>query len=685
MPFKLPNFVLSANFFRSGLNVTILLLANFLLTFSDSGVRAAEEPKFGYRGTVQALAGIAMTSMSLRSDGRYLFFTQGDSNFYVFDTNDMARLAAKEISGTALAVRLASDTSLLVLTTTGLYSYDVTYPFKLDSSSTIKEKTTASTTITDACIDSNGTGWYLESETDPVIRSIAAAGETQVAVFSAVLGSSANFTTTEARIHCAGTRHFISATNTASGTEGLHFGSVEDKSRIRLEDYRPTSSHSLDDQILSADGSRFVALFNRTSDPAASDDAVALVFNLGGALGAPNSEVNLGSGGRALTSFSEGSDIYIGAFVATDNAHGAQTDSSDRFLYAKQDNFTSTAPNDAFTHGEGSSDVSASNFNSTVFSTGDHYKYWMANNSSTGGSALTLLSKAASLQFLTYPGEPTLSGSAGLSFQITSDSNITYAIYFNENASDDGEASGLNPTAGIQIGSDGSLSAGSSSDSFSITATDLSITQQKVHSLIVIARRVEDGSGAQVARAGFRFEYDPPPGPVKNMRTRFGDQAVQLEFEAPSDNDLKGFYIFFSLERTDLESLDTTSSSQFIGQPGYVFQSPKLVEAEDFHGSFKLAPILNLQQVWFRVVVMDKAGNLSTDNPDAVGGTAYPTKSLSDALRGDTKSCSLNPLGEFDVISQIIWPIFGIYLLILLKARRKKIGPSTSRNRRGGD
>jgi hypothetical protein len=276
-----------------------------------------------------------------------------------------------------------------------------------------------------------------------------------------------------------------------------------------------------------------------------------------------------------------------------------------------------------------------------------------------------------------------------LSFGLVSDSNLNLEFRIDEDADSRGSFSGLTKTPGKLVKAESLLA--NTAKNFSITTSDLGITKNQTHSLMIFGVAPDDGSAGLTARTGFTFLYDPPPGKVLHFRTAWGDQAVAAVFDLPPDGDLQTVLVHFSYDVNDLAdsklpiSMDTLATNTITIQSvtGANIVSPAKIAASDWRGRYVIAPIANGRSLYIRPQLIDKKNQFSTVNVEALSEAPARTLTIPEAL-GSAASCALEPRGQMKCLDLLV-VFVGSLLGLGLRFRAKKLGPALLRNRRGGD
>lgn len=674
MPFKSRNFV----------SIAVLFEVLFFQWLTLSSLKA-ETYVVGHKGSVHGLSGKYIRSMALRSDGRYLFYGEGSSQFNVIDLLDMSNIGEPvAVDGTVSGLFLDGDAKLVVATTKGVQYFNVTLPYDISEySGKFKANDSESATPIASCFSSDKQVFFLEQGSDSSLHRVRYVKD------GLLVGSTAwsayfpdNFNQLDPlKVLCADAKVLLfgkaKVTGSSVGQQGdiwvAKLNSTNPAASERKNLAEDLSLYSIKDFGVSAKKDQLLVLYNRKTALNGTDDSLTRVFGLSDL---NFFSTNLGGEGRAISRFWSGEDSYFGFFIGKDYLKDLADPPLNQFLVVKSSEFHGDTNFPFGIRGVGTTQVGSLVPSYWESSKSDHYKYGIS--SSTG---LALLTDGSSLEFTESPDGQTLQSDEPLHFSVQSDTDLTYEIRFDESADIKGTTNGLTNTPGNVVRS-GSFSAHTPT-SFEIAATELKVTKNQKHSLMIFAKDPARGSGSPVMRLGFRFSYDPPPDPVTKFRLGFGDQSVYVFFKAPKVDDIDYYAVYFSYNASDLDNLDGTERTFATGLGDRTITSPIKVSAGSWNGSYGIGPIPNGVPLYVRVQVVDKSGQVSVDNPAALSQMAYATLTLPQAL-GSVESCALT-----DRPSSIPWVFtflfLGSFLGLREMVRRKKIGPSTSRNRRGGD
>lgn len=673
MPFKLPKLAWSA------------ILAGWLLSFPKT-ISAAEDGVFSLKGQVPGLISIGVSHPVLRSDGRYLFYSNSNS-WSVLDLLDMVRKgsAAVSVNGTIQAMGLQNDNRLIVVTDEGIQYFDVTEVFDPEEEDTdyeLPDLSIADRVVSGACVNDRGTVFYLEVGEDAGshrLRVIKNKTETNFVEWNSLFGDQssdvdpligtsilcakdyllilAEYQTNKGAPEYKNDR-FVSRINYDS--PGSYEGIARIQDRINsfvsgLEPSREFEDYNLSEFGFDADKKSLVMGFNAINPTQANgkfNDAFVYILTISDF--SNKAFKTLGQGLNATAKYKLADTSYLSFFLDEHDFSSPDLEGENELLNIKQENFNSSVtgasfglPGDSiFPPPEISSSsqnlgIGSQFFSEWLFSSKDNYVF-----GNTGSSGLILLTKAPALYFETNPGIPTLSGSSPLEFGLATDENIDYEIRLIEEIDSKGDSSGIDLSKGKLVAA-GRLTE-NTTNSFSLSASEVNATEEGELSLLIVGRPRGDDSGTRVARTGLRFNYDPPPDPVKNFKLKIGSQSVHVFFDPTSDHgDLDEYQIYFSYDESDLESLPSSdtelaSYSHSISlQNGESLSSPARVSADRFNGKYVIAPIENDRELFVRVQVVDEHRQYSANNPEALAKAPKATRRLESILGGSANGCSL--------------------------------------------
>ncbi len=673
---KLPSFAFVKNLFKF---LSLIILFSFFEFPLTADVRRISD-----RGEIFTLKDKSIRYLAIRSDGRYLFFSEGNSSFNVLDLQDMARLGTEtSVDGNVVGLFMDGTSRLVVATTAGVQYFDVTRPLSLQGKEENQKYTqdVSGFTIKYSCFSSDKKVYLLEqgpTVDQSVVRIISGVtADLNPVLWTTIFPNPVNASVMNPiGIKCEQLGPIVIAGNEGDANPELRVGSFSGGNSELLSVFGNKRDYSRTDFFLEENQSRIVFVFNRVS-PNGVDPANAKAVPVQGTTIQGN--YNLGSDARAGFSFFDAANVLDGFYIGRDSLENPSNPKADRLLSINADALSTLSG----TIGDRDTGFSAAgSIHPTVFASSaqDHYKYVAT------ATGLRLVTRAASLVITADSTLPNLKGNTPLNFQLLSDHNLAYEIYFDENASRDGEVTGLASTpSGIQV-KPGSLQAGQAS-AIQLSVSDLHITKDGIHTLMIVGH---DSDLNLTLRSGLRFNYDPPPGPVKNLRLNFGDSSTHVFFKSPSGGDIKNFYIYFSYTASDLDDLPLTPDliPQFTKTfdtevNSKTLSSPAIVDAKHWDGSYVIHPVKNGKPVYVRVQSSDDGGQMSIDTPAALSQTSYRTLSVEEAV-GGSNSCSLGSHEKPENMA-ILSLIMSFLILVLRRNLGKKIGSSSSRNRRGGD
>ncbi|MDB5038572.1 MAG: hypothetical protein JWQ35_2100 [Bacteriovoracaceae bacterium] len=646
--------------------VCILLLAKGL--YSQTSQRI-----FGFRGIVPGVQGQSINSMSIRSDGRYLFYSNKTAGFQALDLQDMATVGnAIAVNGIAFGVFLTSDTRAAVATANGVEYFNVTYPFAVtEESQKYTRDISSNTTVMDACMDSSQNIYFLEQGTasNHIVRVVNGLSQTALTNWSTIFSAAgSNFgNLNPVAIRCGAQGAFVLASQITNGSEtGFWVAGVGALSMNAFDIVlaNSLSNYQRTDFVLSQKKDQLIFLYNKipaNQTGITIDNSKAVFVSPSGSF-----SLNVGSSGKAVASFLDATQVFHGFFIGQDVITNPSNPPSNNFLFSQAENFTTAfQPSQFGTPGVGDASAGASTPSLWVSSANDHYKY-----GATESSGLVLISKAPLLQFVGNPQGQTLLGSQPLKFTLTSDSDVNYEFHIDSNADARGSSSGISTSAGTTIKA-GTLSANTNTD-FVLTASDVGLTLVKNYSLMIFARAPNDGPTGLTARTGFTFLFNPPPGPVTHFKLGFGDESAEASFGLPPSGNIATIILHFSYNLSDLDSLPSDTSSLAASARtvtilnGATLTSPIQIPIANWNGSYVIAPIENGKTIYVRPQLLDNSGQFSSNDPAALGVTVYRTLSIAEAL-GSANSCELQVNAKWD--SSVLWlTFFG--LLALFGIRR---------------
>jgi hypothetical protein len=678
--------------------LTLVLLSGLIPSIS------AQTRVFGYRGVVPGAQSLSISTMSLRSDGRYLFYSTGASYFQALDMLDMATIGdtATATNDIVFNVSLTNDTHLTVATASGVQYFNVQYPFAPTEEGTRYPRPSGlSVSVQDACVGPSGKTYFLERGTTSnshLVRSVQGSVAGSDITWSNIFGPRSPSLSPLA-IRCGKQNIFVIANYVNdSGVETEYWVAMLDGagnavSRIDLWDAnsglgsQASSAFSRIDFVMHPKKDQLLFLFNKkNSTSIAFDNSKVITVP-------PSSTVNVGSDAQFLASFVDSTSAFTGLFLKYDWAHYADNavDNTYKFLFSAADAFTSLC-NDSPRSCYG--DVAGTGYTTAITpplhtiwasSASDHYKI-----GNMGTSGLILISKAPSLQFTTNPMSPiqSLSASRPLAFTLTSDADLTLEMRVDEDADRKGSSYGITKIGKTVTPSTGSLDLRANTPTvYRMTVADLALIKNQTNSITIFGT---DGSqNALLARTGFTFSYDPPPGSVLNFKTGWGDQSAAAFFDLPKDADIQTVLIYFSYDASSLDSLPTDAdgltraTTTIATVNGGTLTSPAQVDAATWAGRYVISPITNGRTIYIRPALIDKGGQYSENNAAALTAEPGRTRTVAEAL-GSPASCALDSHAEQSRTSFFLWIIFAV-ICGVLRFEAKKLGPALLRNRRGGD
>jgi len=663
MQFKSPR---HASKKASFLSLVLAVLAFSFFAGSASNVFSDPGIPVGYRGSLNALDGQQVRHMAIRSDGRYLFFSPGGTaNFNVVDLLDMSHLGtATTVDGPVVGLAMDGTKRLMVATTASIEYFDVSSPFSINRESQKYSKpTSVTTTPIDACFI--GQQVYLletgASSSDHLIRAVT--GITQSGSVPWTSSSLFSGSVTPLAIRCLGQQVIAFGNNTSTGSEtefwvGSLSASLGPQGKVNFS--ANMTNYARGDYIVSQDPANpMVLVMYNNSVPGhapSSSDAKAVVAN---AASLNTQVVQLGTTGRAMLNYFDGTSSFFGFFLGQDSLNGATT-AAEVFL-------SSPAATGPFSVPRGAGYANAGATIPSVFlsTTADHYKYMI-----TDSGNVSLLSSAPTLQFQqgTTSAGQTLTSAQPLTFTLVSDPNISvdYEIHFDDSADPKGTSSAILTTIG-RILKTGTIPAGQPQQ-VQISYGDLSLQKSGTYGLFIFGKNTAAGGGALVARNGLQFNFNPPPGPVKNFHLDYGDSSVYVEFDSPGQGGTPAQYnIWFGSDTNSLSAAQTIQGAT----PDYVLSSPVQIPAGSFSGSYVIHPVQNYQPLCVRVEAVDSLGQVSGNNPAPLCITPLRTRTLAEAL-GSPDSCSLG-IPSNSMLYSYLFLTLGFACCIVSMRRRKKL------------
>lgn len=665
MLFKLPSYVWNVSF--------LVLLLSFL------SLEAAEEGVFSVKGEVPGLSGLSISKSSIRSDGRYLFYSQSNA-WGVVDLLDFVTKSASLTSVEASILDLAyvGSNRLVVATTSGVEYFNVAEVFDPELLVDDYERPSSTTTDVDsACIDEQARSYFLEIDGDRdlhFIRVVQGTEQLSQVPWSSVFSNSNDLE--PFGMLCAknnlivfavykfdrdptpdidnqNTRDelFIARIPLGASTAAAQSISLESRfpasaasPSLEYKDYDviETGLDSLKENIvfifkhktpddLNASERKYESLITRLSTADLSQSS-------GGAIGENlKTVVKHHSGDSSFLSFLIGKHFFIDSINGDENE---LLDAPATGFISWLENLTNDSlRGDIFFPETDSPSIGSKTTPQYYSPSSDHYVYGL-----TGSTGVALFSKGPGLYFSEEPAQ----SSSSIDFSVVSDRRVSYEIRLREDVvSSKGESGGLDYNVGRKLAF-GELEAGVES-SLQLSISEMAPATEGVLSLVLFARGLTGDSQDLVGRLGFQFEYDLPPEPAKDFRLALGSQSVHVYF-APTRNpgDLAYYDIHFSYDEADLSTLPTSEEEfdsgvfdrTITGVDGREIQSPMRIAVDDFRGKAVIYPIENERTLFVRVQIVDSSAQYSADNPEALSIAPRQTKTLASAL-GGTQSCSL--------------------------------------------
>ena len=648
------------------------------LSFSPQLFAAAADV-LSSKGKIDSLRTDSVSAISLRGDGRYLFLSRNASSFSAFDLQDMGlESSAVSTEGTVVDLFMPSSSELIVTHQKGVQYFDVSKPFD-PAQLTIKygRPTSAlSKTVKDSCwLGQRKTALLEESSgSDHSLRFVDGSNSSVTVAWSSIFPEVSSSWKPKG-IWCTSDAVIVLAlTGDWSTQDQVRLARVSASTQSATNVLITQSDRVIADAVMSPLLNQLFVLSNRTTPLSNREDSTVL------AISATNletqAEIAVGSDVKALAAFKSGSDSRLGAFVGTYYSSD-NTSASNRFSMTELPLTSSSSFLGSW--GEGLLTAGSLKPSSWVFSSSDHYIYGL-----TESSGVSVLGRGPKLVLTTRPSSNQITQDNPLSFAFTTDRAIQYQLRLKQDYSLDGTSSGLSREYGVVVRT-GVLNTDQTSETFSLSVSDLSLYLERDLSLLIVAW---DASLAQdvapQTRVGIPFAFDQPPAEVLNLKVKSGDQSIHLYFDPPGGGDIEAYYVDYSFTESDLNGFDSSVSREFdSGVSGYKLTSPRLVAATNKQAHVVVSPIANYQPMFFKVYAVDKSGQL-TESPQTFSAQGYDTLSIPQAL-GGPQSCAMS--GDNFQPSISVWLMILLSGLILLTLRfsGKKIGPSTSRNRRGGD
>jgi len=667
MPFKLLSYVLSVSF--------------WLL---PSNLKAAAPDVLAYKGNIFSLSGRSIEAMAVRSDGRYLFYSTGAASFTVLDLLDMARTSETFATDAAVVgIFMDGDSRLMIATTKGIQYYNVSKPLKpaVETTAFVRPSVDSGLSVSDACSLGSQRVALLEKSSGTTnlhkIRIVTGTNFVVSPPWSSISGGQPS--RNPVAIRCSGSSVYVASfesTQSFDTATSIYFSALSPEAGlvVAASEFQISSSYRVTDFVLSEKQDQILILFNRATQLNLSDDSVVMAIS--SSLSAATS-FSLGSGAKAISTFKEGAGFIAGFFVGVDRLSNL-SDNQDKFLVGSLP-FAGQIQED---RGAGSNLVGARRPSLWV-STKDDYKYGI-----TESTGVSLIGRGPNVEVTEGPAVTALTASQPLQFKLRADRDTNYSIFFDQTFSLDGTSSGLSREPGILIKSGNLLK--DVETSLEVSAAELGVAANRIHSISITAH--DSSLGASVApltRLGIGFNFDPAPGPVRNLRLSFGDSAIFVNFDPPVVEDIENYLIHFSYTASDLNDPLLETPRTFVsGVNDRNLISPVAVNALEFGGTHIITPVKNGLPVYVRVYAVDKTDQRGEVSP-LISRTAYRTLTIEEAL-GAANSCALAAHRPISNPGGVMIHLLNILIaLAFLKFWRnlvgEKIGPSTSRNRRGGD
>jgi len=655
----------------------VLSVVSFVLPLS-LGAQTPSSDVVSYKGRIDSIRSDAVRAAAVRPDGRYLFISRGNTSLNALDLQDMGlEGASTSVSGTIVDLFMSSSNEVVVAHQKGVDFLNATKPFALSSSTKyVRPDQRLSRNVIDSCLLKDRKIAFLEesSGADHFLVFVDGVSQTSEVAWSTMFPGVASSFRPKA-IWCTADAVLVSAMEGAWGTQSqMRLARVSSSGASSASRLITLVDRVIVDAILSPARDQWVLLANRTASLGDRGDSQVMGFSVASL--DSGATISVGSSARALAAFKSGQESRLGVFVGTFFPLDAAS-VSNRFVMTSLPLTSSSSFEGVW--GEGSTSVGAIKPSHWVFSDADHYRYGISES-----SGVSLLGAGPRISVTVRPAADLITTSEPLRFGFSTDRNIQYQLRLEQNYSLTGTSSGLSREYGALIRS-GSLNEGQNTGELSLSVADLSLYLEREMVLSVVAwDPTLPQESAPQTRIGIPFLYDQPPGEVKNLIVKSGDQSVHLYFEPPAGGDIDAYIVDYSFDEADLSSFDPNVAREFeSGISGYRLISPKTVLSSNRTPFISLSPIENYRTLYFKVYAVDKRDQL-TVSPQTQSAQAYRTRSLSDAL-GGAQSCSIRT-GDQALTGQLIASLLGFALILLIvRFSGKKIGPSTSRNRRGGD
>lgn len=677
-----------------------------VLLLSCLSLEAADEGIFSVKGEIPGLKGLSINKSSVRSDGRYLFYSQSNA-WGVVDLLDFVTKSAglTSVESSILDLAYVSSNRLVVATADGVKYFNVAEVFDPELLADDYERPSTATTYVDsACIDDQARSYFLEIDSDRDLHFIRVVQGTEqlsqipwASTFSnandldpvgilcaknnlivfAVYKSDRDPTpdlenqNTKDELFIARIPLGASTASAQTTTLESRFPASAASPSLDYRDYEviETGLDSLKENIvfifkhktpedLETSERKYESLITRLSTTDLSQSS-------GGAIGENlKTVVKHHSGENSFLAFLIGKHFFIDSINGDENE---LLDAPATGFISWLENLTNDSLRGDISFPEVDSPSIGSKATPQYFSpASDHYVYGL-----TGSTGVALFSKGPGLYFSEEPEQ----SSSSIDFSVVSDRRVSYEIRLREDVvSSKGESTGLDYSVGRKVAF-GELEKGVESP-IQLSISEMAPTTEGVLSLVLFARGLTGDSQDLIGRLGFQFEYDLPPEPAKDFRLALGSQSVHVYF-APTRNpgDLAYYDIHFSYDESDLDTLPTSaeefSSGSFdrtiTGVDGRAIQSPMRIAVDDFRGKAVIYPIENERTLFVRVQIVDSSAQYSADNPEALSIAPRQTKTLASAL-GGTQSCSLRSANKKNVSS--LWLFFFVISVLLIRTCR---------------
>lgn len=620
------------------------------------------------KGGVFSLRSTSIQALDLREDGRYMFFSSGSNSFSTLDLLDMGRRSSVENAagertseietvGNVVGLFVESAGRLIVVTDEAIQYFDISKPLKpeeFESERWTRSEDESELSPVDACYAGSKKVAILEQRSSGTQHRLRIVTQRTSVLSSEGAWASAFINVPNGSqdidpfaVRCAGSTVIIFGMDGSLGSTNDIFvskataespGSMSQMERVFKSDY------TLVDFLLTEKKDELAFLFNRDTAVGNSDDSQIISVPVSSL--SQRTTISVGQNARLLATYKETGNVFGNAvYVGID--HLGSSGSVNKLLF-KNSAFSSGSFE--IDRGDGSTTVGSGSMPSRWYSTAnDHYKFGL-----TESTGLALLGRGPKITVDPEPPEGRITSSAPLTFSFSADRAIHYEIRHDPNWTTDGEAAGFRLDVGNLVRS-GSLAAGEVED-ISISPDELGI---KVEGYDVAYLMAWDQSlqrpDAPKARVGIRFDYNPPPGALRDFKLKDGDSSIHVCFKPPAGGDIEGYVIRFSYSSDDI----TTDRTFESGIPGYTLTSPASILAWNFRGCHVIHPVLNEVPVYVQAYAYDSDGQPGTVT-DIQSHTAYRTLTLPEAF-GSAESCALNGSGTADPSNYYL----GLLCLIL--------------------